>query len=218
MKTFKEFLAEDPDGVAGHHWRDVGAVAFSAFDKFAIATVVADTHDEIHKFLINGGPKANPFGAFDYPYGTEKDAQEWRDHHDAAQIDRRRKDIVEGRLWKGSKIISIWRNRWSDVSVSQFENIKKILKFYRMDPEKCLYDNGRGYAEEDELETYDQVVAMLGQSQTISKPSDKAHVMDPQVKFILKNLTADTPYAKKADIADKLGLTVAQLNAKISAE
>jgi GNAT superfamily N-acetyltransferase len=127
---------------------------------------------------------------------------------------------VTGRIWTVSKVISIWKDSWSELSNQVFESTLDVVRYFGGKVEEYAFDNALPqYSDKLDYDkrtnTYDEVKAIVGGKKPVVVKKDRyadiIHMMSPEQKQILKTVTADTPYSKVHAIADKLGITVAQL-------
>jgi hypothetical protein len=217
IPSFKTFL-ESPD-----YPNDViepfdhDAFAFTVFEKF-IVYGARKTHQDISSILHYYKPEQD-----DGPVkllskrgmvliGKPEDFAEtaaWIKVEGASTAGRDL-GLVTGRFWKVSKVCSIWKDSWDEVSHETFERIKKILPG---NPEEYGYDDGFRPSDSPFF-TIGEVEDMLrGEKVSVKdRYKDIMHVMNPEQKAILKAIsTKDVPYSKINGMADDLGISVAQL-------
>jgi hypothetical protein len=133
----------------------------------------------------------------------------------------RQNGILCGRIWINQKYISFWKNNITNIGNTGWEKLKAFIsRDMSENPEHFKFENPFG-EKYNKILTYDDVEKLfkLGNikpseesPEYIKKINQIKHVLTPDVKRLLKTLDVDTPPNKKAEIADKIGMTVSELN------
>jgi nicotinamide mononucleotide adenylyltransferase len=224
----ERLVKEDPDYVkstepdktlAGFNADD--ASTFVAFEKFNVVTGMYHFH--IHKALQEFDDTdtwdyaKKHFDDFDTLAAEEYLHKHFPHGYDGTKTKEGRElpDALAGRIWTEKKIVSVW-----DKSYTVKKHWKNVERLFKDHPE---FGDIHDYAFDTLDRQYDRSIRLLTTSDfkkdqsaskdlDVSKLKDKVHVMDPSLKGQLMKMAMGATPGKKQEIADKLGITVAQLN------
>jgi nicotinamide mononucleotide adenylyltransferase/soluble cytochrome b562 len=229
-----ELLTEDPDGVDDgdevHPWDSRQAYPFFLIDDFLLVGRPASTHrslikalnftpDDLHRFTRpNNTDSAFYVEKLKSILQNNLDYLEMDDPDDefngAYERDEASMKFVAGRLWKNEQIISFWSPK--SLVVKNWETLKKaVSKFHSFGN---LDDYRIDWIERDSSEPMTDGSSISSTSsntkddlspEEYKKLLSKQH-LDPNAKKVLAKM-AEHPN-KAAEIADKLGMSVAELN------
>lgn len=238
MRSLSQFLKESPDTppIGGARYGDSDAVAFTIYKYGAIwnhsmthgenlwlIRDLADRYLEVTGDTIVAETTVNSVKTDIDVEGFEKLVAEYRDAKATGKhiSERKFKPIfILGRLWPSNKLVSIWRDSYKEVSAEQFEALENFIRDKGFgDPREYKWNDAGA---ENALYTYEEAKSLAvnkkikSNASYLDKYKDIVHLLNPEQKAILKKAQAtvdiDTPFSKRHEIADKLGMTVAQLN------
>jgi len=139
---------------------------------------------------------------------------------------------LTGRLWDEHNIVSIWKESFDELTPGDFKLLTSMVSRFG-NPRDYVYDDAIEETDDSDVYeknkdkkpyTFDETNTLIT-GRTTSNPTNIGdrfknvkHVIDPVLKNILKTFDKDTPYNKRAEIANKLGMTVAKLNSLLNVE
>lgn len=236
MKTFKQFLAEDPDYSRSIRKRELSpwmpnTYTFTLLGDTGCALygeTVVITHDSIRDYIVASAEDDIPkrlqdrvklLGDLTVIDKFCKEAGDLfkRDEREGHLRNSRAAFGLSGRIWMHHETVAFWRYPVTSIKPKELETVEKIISALGKNIESFHFDTSEPDREDIKLIDYDTLTKSKKVSQQKMDMS-KAHIMDPIVKNLLKNITSDMSLSTLQKKADQMGISLAQLKAQLSAE